>query len=127
MADGTLRLVVDVEPRFAVDAFRLFGAPGVPMALAALKAAEPQPEAPKGGALAQWVAMRCLDAHFQIWLHDRFPTQWDQAPGKSESELAASVVRAVCAVDSRAELDNNPSAADLFHRLIRKPYMEQAA
>jgi len=128
LADGTLRLVVDVEPRFAVDAFRLFGSPGVPMALAALKPAtsEPKPETPKGGKIAQWLGMRCHDAHFQAWLYGRFPKQWTEAPGTTEAEWAASVVRAVCAVESRAELDNNPSAAEVFHRLIRIPYTEQA-
>lgn len=37
LVDGTLRLVVEIEPAKAVDAFRLFREPGTPMALAALK------------------------------------------------------------------------------------------
>lgn len=37
LADGTLRLVVDVEPRNAQAAFALFNSPGTAMALAALK------------------------------------------------------------------------------------------
>jgi len=37
LADGTLRVSMDVEPRHAQAAFSLFGAPGTPMALAALK------------------------------------------------------------------------------------------
>jgi len=37
LADGTLRVSMDVEPRHAQAAFALFGAPGTPMALAALK------------------------------------------------------------------------------------------
>jgi hypothetical protein len=36
LADGTLRLVVDVEPRNAQAAFALFNSPGTAMALAAL-------------------------------------------------------------------------------------------
>lgn len=34
MADGTFRIQVDIEPRFAQQAFALFGAPGTPVALA---------------------------------------------------------------------------------------------
>ena len=34
LADGTFRISVDVEPRFAQQAFALFGAPGTPIALA---------------------------------------------------------------------------------------------
>jgi hypothetical protein len=36
LADGTLRLTVDIEPRDAQAAFRLFGSPGTAVALAAL-------------------------------------------------------------------------------------------
>ena len=37
MADGTLRLSIDIEPANAQDAFRLFAAPGTPAAIAALQ------------------------------------------------------------------------------------------
>ena len=36
LADGTLRVTVDIEPRDAQAAFRLFGTPGTAVALAAL-------------------------------------------------------------------------------------------
>lgn len=36
MADGTLRVSIDIEPRHAQAAFTLFGAPGTPVALARL-------------------------------------------------------------------------------------------
>ena len=39
MADGTLRVSVDIEPRHAQTAFTLFGAPGTPVALARCAAA----------------------------------------------------------------------------------------
>lgn len=39
LVDGTLRVVVDIEPRDAQAAFRLFGTPGTAVALAALKPA----------------------------------------------------------------------------------------
>lgn len=34
MADGSLRISIEIEPRHAKDAFALFGAPGTPVALA---------------------------------------------------------------------------------------------
>lgn len=37
LADGTLRIVVEIEPAQALAAFTLFRSPGTPMALAALK------------------------------------------------------------------------------------------
>lgn len=36
-SDGTLRILIDIEPRDAQTAFRLFGSPGTAVALAALK------------------------------------------------------------------------------------------
>ena len=79
MADGTLRLSIDIEPANAQDAFRLFAAPGTPAAIAALQvgyaaAGEPSvkesltPETPKGGALAKLAGMWCADKTFQAWL-----------------------------------------------------------
>ena len=124
MADGSLQITAEVEPRNAVAAFMLFAAPGTPMALAALQCAKAAPSepAPKGGQLAQWVAMRCGEAAFQRWLQDTFPAQWQDAHGDTPAKWAASTVRAVCGIESRAELDNDQSLASLFHALVRKPF-----
>lgn len=43
MADGSLQITAEVEPRHAVAAFTLFSAPGTPMALAALQCAKAAP------------------------------------------------------------------------------------
>lgn len=126
MADGTLRLSLDIEPRHAQAAFALFGAPGTPMALAALKPASSKPEAPKGGPLAQWVAMRCKEPHFLAWLYGQHKEQWATTEGESAEDVAANLVRALCGVESRAELDSNPDAAATLHKLIREPYKGQA-
>jgi hypothetical protein len=125
MADGSLRITLEFEPRFARDAYALFGSRGTPVAVAALKPASSKPEAPKGGPLAQWVAMRCQEPDFQVWIANRYPTEWSYAPGNSSEEVAAAVVRDVCGVDSRAELDSNPKAAARLHKQIREPYKEQ--
>lgn len=133
MADGTLRLSVDIEPRHARAAFGLFGSPGTPMALAALRTAaqqesEPKPEAPKGGALARLAGQWCQDAGFIDWLMHAHTPQWGEAqaalPDEAPDDWAAWAVRCICEVDSRAELDHQPDAAERFQRLIRRPYMQ---
>ena len=132
MADGTLRITVDVEPRHAQAAFTLVGSPGVPMALARLQAPapepapEPEPERLKGGMAAKWLAMRCADPDFQAWLYSAYRTAWAMnASSKQTTEQhAASVIRAVCSVESRAEIDNDPAANERFQRLIRGPWQK---
>ena len=121
MADGSLQITAEVEPRNAVAAFMLFASPGTPMALAALKSAKAEPSS-KGGQLAQWVAMRCGEAEFQRWLQDAFPQQWEAAHGDTPAKWAASTVRAVCGIESRAELDNDEAASLRFHARIRRPF-----
>lgn len=129
MADGTLRLTVDIEPRHSQAAFALFGAPGTPMALAALQCAKAEPAAleavplaAKGGERAKWAAMRCQEPGFHRWLQEAFPQQWEASHGNTPALWAASTVRAACGIDSRAELDSNAAAAARFDLLIRKPY-----
>lgn len=129
MADGSLRIEVEVQPTDAQAAFALFGRPGAPMALAALVdgyAAVKEPEKPKGGERAKWVAMRCQEFKFWQWLRDTYPRDAAAVGGISNAEDAAIVVRGICEVDSRAELDTDKLAAERFDGLIRKPYSERA-
>lgn len=125
MADGTLRLVLDVEPAHAQAAFALFGRPGQPAALAAIKTAAQQQaaERAKGGSASKWLAMRCAEPAFQSFLWGEWPKQWAEATGTTDVLRAASVVRRVCGVESRAEIDNDPEAFAAFERLIRKPWL----
>jgi hypothetical protein len=127
MVDGTLRLTVDIEPRHAQAAFALFGAPGVPMALAALKVGQPEPvpemfkaPTPKGGTgpICLWLAMRCRDPAFRAWL-----TDFGDFNAPLTEETCAQVVRDWCQVGSRSEIDGNTKAEALFERHIRKPWL----
>jgi hypothetical protein len=132
LVDGTLAMVIHIEPAQRDAAMQLFGAPGTPMALAALKTpaqkkAEPQeePEHAKGGIWSQWVGMRCQDAAFQDWLIGEYPETWARAISMfspSKANAAAEVVRIVCGVTSRAEIDNNEQAKALFDRRIKGPW-----
>ncbi len=132
MADGSLRISLDIEPRHARDAFNLFGAPGTPVALARMTpeaaTAEArkefqQPAAPtvKGGALCKLAAIWCNDPEFHAFLTATM--RW--AAGYSEPvtpEVAARIIRETCGVESRAELDHNLDAEAIFHRDFRLPF-----
>jgi hypothetical protein len=138
LADGTLRITIEVEPKDALDAFTLFRAPGTPMAITALKDGYAQPsstpaeqtppapakqdgEALKGGELSKWVAMRCNEPEFRDWLARRYPGLM-ACGGVVDATVAAHIVRSVCEISSRAQLDHEERAAQRFHDLIRQPY-----
>lgn len=135
MADGTLRISIDFEPRNAKAAYALFGMPGTSIAVTGLKdghAAVSNPlesegikteEKPKGGALAKLAGQWCADPVFWEWLVFTGQIICDRIDSV-DREDAISCVRMRCDVASRAELDHNPAAADKFHRLIREPYMQ---
>jgi hypothetical protein len=119
MADGSLRIECEVEPRHAQAAFALFGAPGTPMALAALRVAgsdtspEPVAETPEprqDKPIAKWLALRCKEQEFRAWL------------GTSSEDDARDKVCDICLVDSRGDIDGNGTAEALFQRHIRGPW-----
>lgn len=125
MADGTLRLTVDIEPNSAQAAFQLFGMPDVPIALARLTqpAAKESAQAetiaeakPKGGELAKWAGILCNDTMFWEWLS----VYGDIVPGSEED--AAGCVRRWCRVESRSELDHDKRAGAVFRSKIMAPF-----
>lgn len=72
--------------------------------------------------LARAAGILCRDRTFVRWLMGTFPGRWQALRAESDAETAARVVRMVCGVQSRSELDGNERAAFEFHRQIRKPY-----
>jgi len=125
LADGSLDVTLRIEPRDAVAAFTLLSAPGTPVALAALKTArqvQAEPERAKGGSAAKWIGMRCQEPAFQDWLEATFPNKRGAGVEEAPSDRAAAIVRAVCCVNSRAEIDNNKDAFQRFDRIIRQPW-----
>ena len=129
MADGTLRLTVDIEPRNAQAAFALFGAPGRAMALAALKdgsgaipdAVIPASDKPKGGEWAKLAGMWCADPDF--WRFASENTHCGILWYVDSPQTAKEFVCEICGIASRAELDHSESAFSLFNDLIRFPFM----
>ncbi len=110
MADGTLRLTVDIEPRNATAAFTLFGSPGVALGIAALKNSQESPKKGIGGPLSQWVGIRCGEERFQKWL------------GVESADAAAVEVRRLLDIESRAEIDNDPKVRQDFEDHIRNQW-----
>ena len=134
MADGTLRLTVDIEPRNAQAAFALFGAPGRAMALAALKdgagalnpgetftGVDKTPVKPKGGEWAKLAGMWCADPDFWKWANSvaHGGVFWHINTAKSAGEF----VREQVEIETRADLDHDAAALARFNYLIRLPFM----
>lgn len=123
LADGTIRVQIDVDPRFKAQFHKLFPTIDMPVALAPLSSdfeRREEEEKPKGGALARLAGMWCNDPKFCAWI------SWKYKGGvlPVEPAVAAQFVREQCCIDSRAKLDNDSAAADKFNNHIRFPYMK---
>lgn len=86
------------------------------------------PSQPKGGELAKLSGVLCSHPEFRLWLAGKFSARWwgvvsDHQDFKDE-QIAAQVIRDVCQVKSRAELDHDGEAAERFHELIRRRWLE---
>lgn len=115
MMDGTLRVVIDVDPLHAQAAFALFRSPGNPLVVGRLvmdHERKPEPVEPemKGGPLAKLAGMWCNDRYFREWV-------------RSVSDMTPDAfIKKWSRIDSKRELDNDAEAAALFHECVRKPY-----
>lgn len=124
LADGTLRVSFDIEPNQAQDAFRLFAAPGTPVAIAALKSgyaavAEPDPPKEPVGPLCKWLVMRCGEPEFWEWLGHEWTGGVVDSVGHAGIE-----VKLMLGIDSRKQIDTDPAVEAKFHELIRLPYQK---
>lgn len=125
MSDGTLRVQIDIDPRFRAQFFEMFGQIDMPVAIAPLVAdfekREPEPEKPKGGALATLAGRLCADPRFHDFCAETYGVAW--RIGHADEDIA-TWVREQCAIESRAELDHDEGAAASFHRVIRGPWQK---
>ena len=130
MADGSLRITIEFEPRYAKDAFALFGARGTQVAIAALKdgsfleqpvvaipITEPKPREQLGDACYRTVKW-CQETMFWAFLNQTY-FGCDDVTNANE---AGDTVKFLCCVESRKELDTDNEANKAWHRLIREPY-----
>lgn len=86
------------------------------------KPVQPEPEKPKGGALAKLAALWCQESTFHEFLFEA--NSMDVVPDEAE---AVSLIYLMCHITSRAELDNDAEAKRLFDERIRGPYSKYRA
>lgn len=136
LVDGTLAIVIHVEPQHRNAALQLFGAPGTPVALAALATAaqesQPQRQRERMAPLCELAVKLCREPMFSIWCKSRIQAdpqlEWALAlsaaarSGSADEELCKALICHVCCVESRKDIDGNPEATRRFHELVRKPY-----
>lgn len=152
LVDGTLRIVVEVEPNHALDAFTLFRSPGTPMALAALKVVSDneQPEPPpaqkplkegprrKVGPICEWLVMRCREPEFQQWIRGPYDKAmggngngWGDISPEDVGGLeryARHACLVLCGgIESRKDIDGDAAAEALFRRRIQRPWADHQA
>lgn len=65
----------------------------------------------------------CRDPQFHAWL-GRLETERTGETIVFGEESAKAFILASCNVSSRSDLDTNPKAAERFHTLVRKPFLE---
>jgi hypothetical protein len=143
MVDGTIRVVIDVEPTNRDAAFALFDRPGASLAIARLsdgaavehdRKAQAQPPAEllkrKPLSLASKVALVCDEVSFQRFLQTGlYARRWsfwrDHAAGWTKpalwSDIAALVIREICGVTSRSEITPG-SDAERIWRSVEADY-----
>lgn len=139
MADGSLRITIEFEPRHAKEAFSLFGARGTPLAVVALtvgyaavgesvqaKPSIAKTETTRPGPLCEWVVRRCGEPEFFSWIAPVYHAHiGDLTPDDfvKPSDFCRHAVMVLCECDeSRKEIDTDKRKAQLFHELIRGPY-----
>lgn len=85
---------------------------------------QPVQEKPVGGFVSEWLAMRCSEQSFRSFLIEKNPFGWKQITSEA---VAADVVRKWCGVKSRAEIDHNIKAKEIFDIEIRLPFLKWCA
>ena len=82
-----------------------------------------EPEKPKGGPLSQQAGMLCATPAFRSWLvMQPWTSEWPQT---GSNDAIADIVRWKCGINSRAEIDNNLTAAQTWKELTDAYYESQ--
>lgn len=121
MADGSLRITIEFEPKDAKEAYALFGARGTPVALAALavgyQAAPTEPRKDTRGPLCREACDYCAMPEFRDWM------QFEHAALAGSANDARLWLLGVLGLNSRKELDTNADGAARFIARVRLPFM----
>lgn len=127
LADGSVRLTVDFEPKDRKAVMELFGSPGQPVGVAALQAGhaavrEPAPPA----STFRDLGPICREA-IDLCGNDKFleyigrPAMGKPA-WKPTPDAAKGYILSQCGVESRKDLDAAEGARELFIEHVRKPF-----
>lgn len=134
LVDGTMRVVLDIEPTAASDAFAMLGAPGSPIALARITdaAAVAQDRKAQGASekkplsVASKVALRCQDPEFSEFLRtdpSGFAMEWTRAArqigGGTGAEIAETLIKRWCGVDRKRDIESDENALRLWLEMDR--------
>jgi hypothetical protein len=125
--DGTIVLSVEIEPSHRAAALQLFGMPGTPLAIAALRVghaakSDAANDSPKGkvGPRCLRAVMLCQEPEFWRWI--TFASMSGAAPENDRE--ASAIVKRVCGITSRRELDTDETAWDCFVKKFEAPYVQ---
>lgn len=122
LRDSTLRIVIDIDPRFKSAFHQMFRDNDVPIAIAPLamnfERIEEKQEDRRVGPLCRLACIWCKDMGFHEWL------SMETGNEVQTEEDAADVLRSWLEIDSRLELDHDPEAEKKFLDMIRTPFMK---
>lgn len=123
LADGTVRVQIDVDAEHRRRFFELFPDIDMPVALAPLMGDFEQPaqEKPKPAPLGPCalLAVRwCKEKWFFEWCAE----MWPPAHPMKEADCRTLILD-MCGVESRRDLDTDDEARETFHNTFRQPFM----
>lgn len=132
LVDGSLRVVIDVDPTEVPKALAGLNKPGIPLAIARLTnqaavehdrsrmaeaPADPLPAHKLPTPLSSRVAMTCGERSFVAFLRDFDPDGFETTERSGFPEPATQYVRAYCGVTSRKDISPGTKAASLWEGL----------
>lgn len=125
LADGSVRLTLDFEPKDRNAVMALFGAPGTPVACAALKPgyAQKSDKPARGGIGPYCREANDLSGNPEFWRWISQPGVWHE-PYSADSAGAKAFILYQCGrIESRKDIDGNEKASGLFVERVRVPFM----
>jgi len=126
MADGSPRMVIDMQctlqeiaamgltPGAAFGVVRLTQESTI---TAAQKETQEAASKERPGNLCIMACNFCDDPIFLDWVCEKY-----HIPNKDF--IPKEIICGICGIESRKELDHNAKAAEIFHKNIRKPFIE---
>ncbi len=120
LVDGTIRVQVDIDPQCREDFLRLFPHIDTRIALAPLRS-EHEQQQQEVGALCKLACIWCKDSDFRQWLYAEHGGGHEFADNE---ETAAGLLKTLCGVESRKEIDTDHEAKAIFNT-IRHEFMSR--